>query len=217
MCAKENIMVSEYTTIKDDKSNELVEKKSRFIAYIRAVYSEEEALDFIEKIKKKHYDARHNCHGYVVVAEPELRRFSDDGEPSGTAGKSILEALDGAGLSNVCIVVTRYFGGTLLGTGGLTRAYRDAAKLAIEECEYLKKQLVRRIDITASYNDYGKIKYFFEDKGIKTANEEYSDNVSFSVNAPVSDAEMYAKKLVDLTAAKALIKVEDDSFWEEKY
>ena len=208
-------MIREYTTIKTGQSAELVEKKSRFIAYIKAVYSEEEAYAFVEEIKKKHYDARHNCHGFVLLDHQVVRRFSDDGEPSGTAGKPILEAIDGSGLFNVCIVVTRYFGGTLLGTGGLTRAYMGAAKLAIEASETMKKRLVNHMDITASYNDFGRLKYFFEERGLKTFDEEYSDSVSFSINVPVDDVELVNKRIIDMTAAKAKVSVEDSCLWED--
>ena len=116
-------MLKEYVTILEPGTGEIVEKKSRFIGYVSHVESEEEANLFITGIKKRHYDARHNCYAYTVGEEQPLMRFSDDGEPGGTAGKPILEVITGNKLCNVCIVVTRYFGGTLLGTGGLVRAY----------------------------------------------------------------------------------------------
>lgn len=121
-------MLKEYETILEAGTDEIVEKKSRFIGYVCHIESEEEALDFVTSIKKKHYDARHNCYAYSIGEEQPLLRFSDDGEPGGTAGKPILEVITGRGLHNVCIVVTRYFGGTLLGTGGLVRAYTEASK-----------------------------------------------------------------------------------------
>ena len=110
---------------------EIVEKKSRFIAYLAKCESEEEATDFIEKIKKKHWDARHNCSALVIGDSAQLTRCSDDGEPAGTAGRPMLEVLLGSGVRNVAVVVTRYFGGVLLGTGGLVRAYSQAVKEAL--------------------------------------------------------------------------------------
>lgn len=114
---------------------ELVEKKSRFIATVRPVASEEEAAAFIEEMKKKYYDARHNCSAFVIGDRGQLTRSSDDGEPSGTAGRPMLEVLLGSGIRNIAAVVTRYFGGTLLGTGGLVRAYSGVLKEALAKCE----------------------------------------------------------------------------------
>ena len=118
----------DYIKLIEGAEGEIVEKKSRFIAQIAPVETEEEAYAFIEKIKKKHYDARHNCFAFSVGAEMPLLRFSDDGEPQGTAGKPMLELIQNSGIHDICVVVTRYFGGTLLGTGGLVRAYTQATK-----------------------------------------------------------------------------------------
>lgn len=116
-------MTEQYKTVYEGGEGEIVEKKSRFIATVRPVETEEEALAFIEEMKKKYWDARHNCSAYVLGERQELMQCSDDGEPSQTAGKPMMDVLTGAGLTNVAVVVTRYFGGTLLGTGGLVRAY----------------------------------------------------------------------------------------------
>lgn len=131
---------------------ELVEKKSRFIATVRPVESEEEAAAFIEEMKKKYYDARHNCSAYVLGSKAQLTRSSDDGEPSGTAGRPMLEVLLGSGIRNVAAVVTRYFGGTLLGTGGLVRAYSGVLKEALEKCETARQHFGVRFKIRADYN-----------------------------------------------------------------
>ena len=130
-------MVDSYNTILTPGTDEIVEKKSRFIGYAQPVSSEEEAYAFVESVKKKHYDARHNCHAFAIGKENTLYRFSDDGEPQGTAGKPILEVISGNQVTDICIVVTRYFGGTLLGTGGLVRAYTEAAKLALADAGYM--------------------------------------------------------------------------------
>ena len=128
-------MLESYINLIKGGEGEIVEKKSRFIGQIEVVKTEEEAYAFIEKIKKKHYDARHNCFAFSIGEDMPLQRFSDDGEPQGTAGKPMLEVINGSGIHNICIVVTRYFGGTLLGTGGLVRAYTDASKEALKYCE----------------------------------------------------------------------------------
>ena len=133
-------MVDSYNTILTPGTDEIVEKKSRFIGYAQPVSSEEEAYAFVESVKKKHYDARHNCLAFAIGKENTLYRFSDDGEPQGTAGKPILEVISGNQVTDICIVVTRYFGGTLLGTGGLVRAYTEASCAASGECRRLQGQ-----------------------------------------------------------------------------
>lgn len=138
---------------------EIVEKKSRFIATVCPINSEEDAVLFIEKIKKKYWDARHNCHAFILGERNEISRCSDDGEPSGTAGKPMLDMLLGAGLHNVCVVVTRYFGGTLLGTGGLVRAYSQAVQAGLENSLIVEKKLCCRMKIYTDYNGIGKIQY----------------------------------------------------------
>ena len=130
----------QYRMLSKGAQAELVEKKSRFIATIRPVSSEEEAVAFIEEMKKKYYDARHNCSAFVIGSKGELTRSSDDGEPSGTAGRPMLEVLTGSGIRNIAAVVTRYFGGVLLGTGGLVRAYSGAVKMALEQCETITRR-----------------------------------------------------------------------------
>lgn len=133
-------MQEEYKTVYRGGEGEIVEKKSRFIATVRTVHSEEEVLAFIEEVKKKYWDARHNCFAYVIgVTNPTLR-CSDDGEPAGTAGKPMLDVLTGEGLYDTAVVVTRYFGGTLLGTGGLVRAYQGAVKEGLQASTVITKQ-----------------------------------------------------------------------------
>ena len=147
----------DYIKLIEGAEGEIVEKKSRFIAQIAPVETEEEAYAFIEKIKKKHYDARHNCFAFSVGAEMPLLRFSDDGEPQGTAGKPMLELIQNSGIHDICVVVTRYFGGTLLGTGGLVRAYTQATKEALEACTTKLMQQLLPVLIRTNYTDMGKI------------------------------------------------------------
>ena len=196
-------MLKEYATILEEGNGEIVEKKSRFIGYVRHVETEEDAISFVNEIKKKHYDARHNCYAYTVGQEQPLLRSSDDGEPGGTAGKPILEVITGNKLCNVCIVVTRYFGGTLLGTGGLVRAYTDASKAAIEATKIVIKQLVVPFSITTNYTDLGKIQYILGNEGIAITDSEYGEDVILRTAIFVDDVERIEKELIEATAARA--------------
>jgi len=170
--------MTEYKTILQEATGEITEKKSRFIATIRPAETEEEALAFIAEMKKKYWDARHNCSAYIIGADKPTERCSDDGEPSRTAGMPMLEVLKGAGLKNVCAVVTRYFGGVLLGTGGLVRAYQAATSEGIknsvvQECKYLN-----RIKLTLDYTAYGKVQYYTVSEHLTAEEPEFSDSVS---------------------------------------
>lgn len=205
-------MQKEYVTILEPGIGEIVEKKSRFIGYVRHVETEEEANAFVIEIKKKHYDARHNCYAYVIGEEQPVLRFSDDGEPGGTAGKPILEVITGEGLKNVCIVVTRYFGGTLLGTGGLVRAYTDAAKECIAATEVVCKRMVIPLSVTINYTDLGKIQYIFGNEGITIKDSVYGENVTLQVEVFVDDAERIEKDIIETTAARAIIEKDDAVF-----
>lgn len=198
-------MIKEYATIIEEGTGEIVEKKSRFIGYVRHVESEEEAIEFVNEIKKKHYDARHNCHAFSIGVENPVLRFSDDGEPGGTAGKPILEVITGNDLHNVCIVVTRYFGGTLLGTGGLVRAYTDASKACIEDTVILKNRYVVPFDVTTNYTDLGKIQYILGNEGITILDSVYGEDVILKTEIFVDDVERIEKALIEATAARAII------------
>ena len=156
---------------------EIVEKKSRFIATVCPVDSEEDAVRFIEKIKKKYWDARHNCHAFVIGERNEISRCSDDGEPSGTAGKPMLDVLLGAGLHNVCVVVTRYFGGTLLGTGGLVRAYSQAVQEGLANSLIVEKIMSCRMKIYTDYNGIGKIQYILGKDSVPVIETSYAEQV----------------------------------------
>ena len=185
---------------------ELVEKKSRFIATVRPVESEEEAAAFIEEMKKKYYDARHNCSAYVLGSKAQLTRSSDDGEPSGTAGRPMLEVLLGSGIRNVAAVVTRYFGGTLLGTGGLVRAYSGVLKEALEKCETARQHFGVRFKIRADYNAVGKIQHILASRNIAAEDSVYAADVEMTVIAPVGAYDRLCTELVEATSARAEIE-----------
>lgn len=170
--------MTEYKTIRQEATGEITEKKSRFIATIRPAETEEEALAFIAEMKKKYWDARHNCSAYIIGADKPTERCSDDGEPSRTAGMPMLEVLKGAGLKNVCAVVTRYFGGVLLGTGGLVRAYQAATAEGIKNSVILSCKYLNSIKLTLDYTAYGKVQYYTVSEHLTAEEPEFSDSVS---------------------------------------
>ena len=180
-----------------------MEKKSRFIATVRPVASEEEAAAFIEEMKKKYYDARHNCSAFVIGDRGQLTRSSDDGEPSGTAGRPMLEVLLGSGIRNIAAVVTRYFGGTLLGTGGLVRAYSGVLKEALAKCETARQHFGVRMKIKADYNAVGKLQYILAGRGIAIEDSVYAADVEMTVIAPIEVYDRLCKELVEATSGRA--------------
>ena len=177
-------MLREYRILYKGGQGELTEKKSRFIATTRPVETEEEALAFIEEVRKKYWDARHNCFAYVIGEKGELQRCSDDGEPSQTAGRPMLVVLLGEEVRNVCAVVTRYFGGTLLGTGGLVRAYSGAVQEGLKNSVIVTKRLADRLEVQTDYNSVGKIQYIAAQAGITALDSQYTDSVRFTFLVP---------------------------------
>ncbi len=198
-------MVEEYKTIYKGGIGEITEKKSRFIATIRPAKTEEEALAFLEEMKKKYWDARHNCSAYVLGERQEILRCSDDGEPSQTAGKPMMDVLTGAGLTNVAAVVTRYFGGTLLGTGGLVRAYSAAVQEGLKNSQIITKYLGTRLLVETDYNGIGRLQYLFGQRQIPMTDTEYTDHVNFTVLVPVSKTAELTKAITEATNGQAKI------------
>lgn len=196
---------ADYRILTSGGEGEIVEKKSRFIATIRIVESEEEAQLFIEEMKKKYWDARHNCSAFVIGARGELTRCSDDGEPSGTAGRPMLEVLLGSGIRNIAVVVTRYFGGVLLGTGGLVRAYTQAVQEGLKNCQTAMMRHGVRYQLTTDYNSIGKILYLLSEKGIAQEQACYGENVSLEVIVPVGHADSLIKEVTEVTSGKTEI------------
>lgn len=183
------------------------EKKSRFIANIVPVSSEEEAAAFIDSVRKKYYDARHHCTAFIIGRNKELTRCSDDGEPGGTAGKPILEVLLGADVTNVAAVVTRYFGGTLLGTGGLVRAYTQAAKEAMENAGVGIMRYKTEMTIEIDYIDVGKVQYLLGSRKINVFQSRYTDKVEFDIRIPEEERAEISKALTEATAARAKLHI----------
>lgn len=194
-------------------TGEIVEKKSRFIANVRKVESEEEAVAFIEEMKKRYYDARHNCSAFVIGTRGELTRCSDDGEPSGTAGRPMLEVLLGSEIKGIAAVVTRYFGGTLLGTGGLVRAYTQSLQEALKHCPTAMMQYGKRIQVDTDYNGIGKILYYMGQMGLTQESSSYTDKVRIVVLVPGGLAEQFCKDITELTAGRSKSEVLEEVFY----
>lgn len=196
-----------YKVVYEPGTGEYEEKKSRFIANVMPVNSEEEAAAFIESVKKKYYDARHNCPAFIIGKNRELTRCSDDGEPSGTAGKPILEVLLGAGVTNVAVVVTRYFGGTLLGTGGLVRAYTQAAQAGLADAKIATMRYGTELLIGVDYSDVGKIQYLLANEQIEIMDSKYTQSVDFEIRIPQERVEEIRKKITEITCGRAVMEV----------
>ncbi len=185
---------------------EIIEKKSRFIAETAIVRSEEEASAFLEARRKKYWDARHHCSAYIIGKERPLTHSSDDGEPSGTAGRPILDVIKGFDVSDVSVVVTRYFGGTLLGTGGLVRAYSAAAKAGLEASVIAKKVNGLLLSVTIGYDLIGKLQYIAAARGFTQADAEYGENVVLSYYIPANEAAFFRKAVTEASSGKAQIE-----------
>ena len=189
---------------------EIVEKKSRFIATTRPVKSEEEVVAFVEEIKKKYWDARHNCYAWVIGEQGQLSRCSDDGEPAQTAGRPMLDILLGQKLHNVLAIVTRYFGGTLLGTGGLVRAYSSAVQEGLKNSILVEKYKGILYDIKTDYSDLGKLSYLCGQRKLFILKTEYTESVMTRVLLPKMQEQEFLKKLAEVTNARAIAeKIQD--------
>lgn len=196
-------------TVYQYSTGEVTLKKSRFIASVYPVFSEEEALELIDRVKKDHPGARHNCYAYVIGDRDEIKRLSDDGEPAKTAGLPIMDLITQEGLHNLLIVVTRYFGGTLLGTGGLVHAYQGAAKEGLLNATVIEKYKGWKSEILIDYNLTGKLKYNLAQAGIFLLGEEYLDKVRFSLLIPEDALQPFQKSLLELTAGKITLSPQE--------
>lgn len=206
-------MLEKYKTIYCGGEGEIIEKKSRFIATVRLVENEQEALNFIEEMRKKYWNATHNCFAYVIGENRETIRCSDDGEPSGTAGKPMLDVLLGEGMYNTAVVVTRYFGGTLLGTGGLVRAYSKAVQEGLLQSDVIEKQYGTIIEIGTDYNGVGKIQYLIGERKIPILNSEYTDKVKIKVILPIAVVDKFCADLTESTNGRAKIEIVDKLYY----
>lgn len=195
----------EYKTIAAPCQAKFIEKKSEFIGYLCPVQTEEQAIAFIEQIRAMHRKATHNCYAYIL-RENNTARHSDDGEPSGTAGVPIYEVLRKEGLTDICCVVTRYFGGVLLGAGGLVRAYTKGAKDAVDAAVIKQMAMAAQLEITVDYGLYGRLAQIFADFGAQVGGEEFADNVRITVYIRAENADKLCEKLVDSCNGSIAVK-----------
>lgn len=193
-----------YLTISEPVSDSFIEKKSEFIGYIAPVTSNDEAVDFINSIKAMHRKARHNVYAYILRND-NISRYSDDGEPQGTAGIPVLEVLQKRSLTDVCIVVTRYFGGILLGGGGLLRAYSHAASLACDAANIMDMRLCHRLKVETDYNLYGKVSYILPGFDIITVNSDFADSVTLELLVMNEKLSGLQKEITEITNGTAKI------------
>lgn len=193
-----------YTTIKDFASDSFIEKKSEFIGFISPVKTNQEAVDFINKIKSQNRKAKHNVYAYIL-RDNNITRYSDDGEPQGTAGMPVLDVLQKENLTDVCVVVTRYFGGILLGGGGLVRAYSHACKLAVDASVKMEMHECFEVTLKFDYSLYGKIEYSLPEFEIKMLSDEFADNITLKILVKADKLDKLEEKLTDITNGKISI------------
>ena len=192
-----------YFTVKDQSKAEFKEKKSIFIGQVKRVETEDEAKEFIQKIKSEHKEARHNVYAYIIGENRMIQRYSDDGEPHGTGGIPMLEVLKKSDLTDVVVVVTRYFGGILLGTGGLARAYSKGASLAIKEAGIVEKVKGISLEIVIEYDLLGKLQHVCAESNTHIEDIEYTDKVKIKILCEFSNLEKFQSQITEVTSGKA--------------
>lgn len=207
-------MLLQYKTISKDSEAMIIEKKSKFIATVYKVESPIEAENYLVQLRKKYYDATHNCFAYQIGENNEFQKASDDGEPQGTAGKPILEVLKGEEIKNTLICVTRYFGGTLLGTGGLVRAYGKAAKEGLLAAGMIEKRKIYLYNLKMPYTLVGKVQYLLGEKGYVIRTSTYLADVEFEVEVLIKESEIFEQWLNEKTNAEIIITKGQEEFIE---
>mgnify|MGYP002509938749 FL=1 len=205
------IYMKEYKTVEFESSDEFTEKKSRFIGYVKPVKTQAEAVEFINSIKSKHWDATHNVSAYVLK-ENNIQRSSDDGEPSGTAGVPVLDVLLKEGLVDVCVVVTRYFGGTLLGAGGLIRAYSHGSKIAVDAGHIITMAPCKIITASVDYSFYDRMNIMLGDFGANIENSEFADKVNIEFSLKESLVDNLSKTLTEQSNGKYTLNIIGEKF-----
>ena len=202
----------DYKTVAREASDEFVEKRSRFIGYVKPVKTEEEAVAFINQKRSEHWDARHNVYAYSL-REGNIKRYSDDGEPSGTAGMPVLDVIVKNEIYDVCVVVTRYFGGVLLGTGGLVRAYSQGSKIALESGGIVLMQSCSLCGVSCSYNRYGKVSSLVMENGATIDDTIYESDVKIKFHIPPEQLSQLNKKLADATSGEVQAESDGESYF----
>ncbi len=207
-------MLESYFTIKGDGEHEIVIQKSRFIGHVKRTETEEEAQAFIQAIKKKHYQATHNCSAYMIGENNLIQKANDDGEPSGTAGVPMLDVLQKMDLKDTCVVVTRYFGGIKLGAGGLIRAYSSSTSEAIKHVGVVKRLLMKEVVVQANYSLLGKVENELRNNQHVIDKIDYADDVTFHVYVPIADTEDFQTWMTDLTNAQVKLSLGNERHME---
>lgn len=202
-----------YRTVAGEGCGEYEVKRSRFLCYAAPVHTQDEATAFISSIKQKHWDARHNCSAYIL-REGGIKRFSDDGEPQGTAGMPILDVLEKSDVTDVCVVITRYFGGILLGAGGLVRAYSHSAALALEAGNVITMVKCAQCELTCDYTLYGRIPALIAEHDGKETGTDFTDNVTVRFRLPEDNVASFQNKLTELSSGKYRVSVQGTEFFE---
>ncbi|SHM97001.1 YigZ family protein [Gracilibacillus kekensis] len=207
-------MLERYFTVKAEGSDQLIIQKSRFIGYVKRVSSEQEAQDFIQAIKKKHADANHNCSAYMIGEHDQIQKANDDGEPSGTAGVPIMEVLKKRELKDTVVVITRYFGGTKLGAGGLIRAYSSTTTLTINTTGVVERKRMQTFHVKVDYTMLGKIENELRNSNYLLENIEYLDNVTMDVRVLIGEEDIFNDWITDLTSGTADLTTGEESYIE---
>lgn len=205
-----------YKTLHEFGTDEITIEKSTFIGYAKPIKTEEEAVEFINEIKKKHKDARHNVWAYTIGKSMNIQRYSDDGEPQGTAGIPTLEVIKKEDLRDVVVVVTRYFGGIKLGAGGLVRAYTKGAKIGLEAGKIIEKIMYQEVKIKIDYNQLGKVQNEIMNMGYFIKDTIYEDNVEIIVYSRANEKETIIERINDITSATAQITIGEEFYLSEK-
>ena len=208
--------MSTYKTLHEFGMDEIIIEKSTFIGYAKPIKIEEEAIEFVNEIKKKHKDATHNVWAYTVGKSMNIQRYSDDGEPQGTAGIPTLEVIKKEDLRDVVVVVTRYFGGIKLGAGGLVRAYTKGAKVGIEAAKVIEKVMYKDVRIKIDYNLLGKVQNEIMNMGYFVKDTVYEDNVEFIVYSRIDEVEKLTDRMIDITSATATITIGEEFYLSEQ-
>lgn len=202
-----------YKTIKNEAIEEYIIKKSRFIGHIKPVTTQQQALDFIAEVSKKHWDATHNVYAYIL-REGGIKRFSDDGEPQGTAGIPALDVLQKSEVTDCAVVVTRYFGGIMLGAGGLVRAYSHSASIAVNAGQIITMAMCARLKIVSDYGFYGKLTSLVPESGGIIEDTLFEDNVTLIFRLPCSDVDSFNAKLIDVSNGRYSAEKTDEFYAE---
>jgi uncharacterized YigZ family protein len=210
-------MLHSYRTVKTSGENEITIERSRFITYVDRAETEEEATIFIDTIKKKNRDASHNCSAYIIGEHDEFQKANDDGEPSGTAGKPMLELLKKMGLKDTVVVVTRYFGGIKLGSGGLIRAYGQATKEGILSAGIIERTLHREVIVTVDYTWHGKLENELNSRGVTIGETHFMEKVTMTLYALDGEEEHLVNLLTNLTSGQATISLGKTLYVDKTY